>query len=115
MVGKTEAEAKTALAGLTVQVIYEHNSAVANGTVIRQSLAPDTKVDKGVTIVITVNQLSGTTTPPEGNTENPGGNTTGGNTTVPGGNTETPGGNTTTPSNNTETAGENTTIPNSNT
>lgn len=120
VVGKTEAEAKTALAGLTVQVIYEHNSAVANGTVIRQSLAPDTKVDKGVTIVITVNKLSGTNT--GGNTENPGenttppgGNTTGGNTTVPGGNTETPGGNTTTPSNNTETAGENTTIPNSNT
>lgn len=59
VVGQTEEEAKTALAGLNVQVIYEHNSAIANGAVIRQSLAPDTRVDKGVTIVITVNQLSG--------------------------------------------------------
>ena len=71
VVGKTEEEAKTALAGLNIQVIYEHNAAIANGKVIRQSLAPDTKVDKGVTIVITVNKLSGTSETPGGNTQTP--------------------------------------------
>ena len=70
VVGKTEAQAKTALAGLNIQVIYEHHSDQADGVVIRQSLAEGTKVDKGVTIVITVNQV--TTTPPSGgNTEDP--------------------------------------------
>ncbi len=69
VVGKTEAQAKTALSGLTVQVIYEHHSDQTNGIVIRQSLAEGTKVDKGVTIVITVNQV--TTPPSGGNTEEP--------------------------------------------
>lgn len=69
VVGKTEAEAKTALAGLNIQVIYEHHSDQTNGVVIRQSLSEGTKVDKGVTIVITVNQI--TTPPSGGNTEEP--------------------------------------------
>jgi len=56
VVGKTEAQAKTALAGLNIQVIYETHSDKANGTVLRQSLAEGTKVDKGVSIVITVNE-----------------------------------------------------------
>lgn len=63
VVGKTEEEAKAELVGLTVQVIYEHNSEIGDGVVLRQSLAPDTKVDKGVNIVITVNNLSGGESP----------------------------------------------------
>lgn len=73
--GKTEAEAKTLLAGLNVQVIYETHTEQANGVVIRQSLAEGTKIKKGGSIVITVNSI--TSTPVEDpnagtNTETPG-------------------------------------------
>lgn len=99
VVGKTEAEAKTALAGLNIQVIYEHHSDQQDGIVLRQSLSAGTKVDKGVTIVITVNNVETPEPPPEeGNTEDPSG---GGNTEDPGsGNTEEPSG-----GNNTEEPG----------
>ena len=101
LIGKTEAEAKVALAGLNVQVIYETHGEQANGIVIKQSLTEGTKVVKGVSIVITVNKVS--TTPPP-TPEKP-------NT-----NTETPSGNTETPSTNNETStGGNTTSPSSNT
>ncbi len=85
VVGKTEAQAKTALAGLNIQVIYETHSDKANGTVLRQSLAEGTKVDKGVSIVITVNELKTTPPPTGGNTQKPPTNTT-----VPPTNTVTP-------------------------
>lgn len=81
VVGKTEAEAKEALAGLNIQVIYENHSNQKNGTVIRQSLAEDTKVDRGVSIVITVNKIEGTKPPTGGNTQEPNDNTTNTNTT----------------------------------
>lgn len=58
LVGKTEAEAKTLLSGLNVQVIYETHSEQANGVVIRQSLAEGTQIKKGGSIVITVNSIS---------------------------------------------------------
>ena len=100
LIGKTEEEAKAALAGLNVQVLYETHGDQANGIVIKQSLTEGTKVVKGVSIVITVNKIS--TTPPP----TPGEPNT--NTEIPSGNTETPnteaptGGNTTTnPSSNT--------------
>lgn len=102
VVGKTEAQAKTALAGLKIQVIYETHADKANGIVIRQTLAEGTKVDKGVAIVITVNEVK-TTKPP-----------TGGNTQKPNTNTVTPGTNTTTPPTNT-TNTTNTTTPTTNT
>ena len=102
VVGKTEAAAKVALAGLSIQVIEGHDSTKANGIVISQSLTAGTKVEKGVKIVITVNKL--TTVPPSG-----------GNTTTPpsGGNTTTPpsgDGNTNT-NTNTPGGGNNTTPP----
>ena len=94
VVGKTEAAAKVALAGLSIQVIEGHDSTKANGIVISQSLTAGTKVEKGVKIVITVNKL--TTTPPSGgNTTTPpsGDGNTNTNTNTPGG-----GNNTTPPS-----------------
>ncbi len=103
LTGKTEVEAKTALAGLNIQVIYETHAEKANGIVIKQSLTEGTKVIKGTSIVITVNKVN--TTPPV--PENP--NT---NTEKPGGNTEVPPGNTTKPATNNEApAGANTTTP----
>lgn len=104
VVGKTEADAKVALAGLNVQVISGHDSSKANGIVLTQSLAAGTKVEKGVTIIITVNKLTSVkpgddettkpgddpTKPNDGNTSKPGGgNTIGGGNTTGGGNTNT--------------------------
>lgn len=98
LVGKTETEAKTILANLNVQVIYETHSDKENGIVIRQSLAEGTKVQKGTNIVITVNKTE--TKPP---VENPNTNTetntetnTQTNTEVPNTNTEEPENNETT-------------------
>ena len=62
LIGKTEEEAKTILADLSVQVIYETHSEQENGIVIRQSLSEGTKVQKGTTIVITINKTE--TKPP---------------------------------------------------
>ena len=101
LIGKTEAEAKLALAGLNIQVIYETHGDQANGIVLKQSLTEGTKVLKGVSIVLTVNKVSVTPPPtpeePDTNTEKPGENTetpstnnetsTGGNTTEPSSNT----------------------------
>lgn len=77
VVGKKESEAKTALAGLNIQVIYETHSDKPNGEVLRQSLSEGTKVDKGVTIVITVNKYENSSS--GGNTQNPNTNTENGN------------------------------------
>lgn len=95
VVGKTEAEARTLLAGLAITVIEGHDATLANGVVLTQSIEAGTKVEKGVAITITVNKI--TTTDPGG--PNPGdGNTTGGGENQGDGNTTTPpeGGNTTT-------------------
>ncbi len=98
VVGKTETEARMALAGLNIQVIYGHDSTQQDGIVLSQNLAEGTRVDKGVTITITVNKLTNsgenTGTTGSGNT----GTQSGGNTgTQSGGNTGTQsGGGTTT-------------------
>ncbi len=68
VVGKSEADAKVALSGLNVQVIYETHSDMENGVVLKQSLLEGTVVDKGVSIVITVNKTSNTVTPPPSTT-----------------------------------------------
>lgn len=127
VVGKTEAEAKTLLAGLNIQVIEGHDSTQANGVVLRQSLAEGTKVDRGVSIAITVNNITTSSGgepegPSGGNTENPNENNTttpggGGTTTDPsGGNTENPGDTTTTnPNANTNVNTPTTTNPTSGT
>ena len=82
LIGKTEEEAKTALAELNVQVLYETHGEQANGIVIKQSLSEGTKVIKGVSIVITVNKVGVTPTPDPNPSEN--------NTISPNENKETP-------------------------
>lgn len=94
LIGKTEEEAKVALAGLNVQVLYETHGDQANGIVIKQSFEEGTKVIKGVSIVITVNKVSVTPPPtPEKPNQN--------NTVDSGGNSEAGGNTTTNPSSNT--------------
>lgn len=100
VVGKTEAAARTALAGLTIKVTYKSDSTEQNGIVLAQSVKANDLVAKNATITLTVNKKTTTPSTPStgGNTEKPSsGNET--NTTTPStppssGNTETPGGNT---------------------
>ena len=99
VVGKTEAEARKALTGLTIKVVYDNDTTSANGVVLKQDIKEGTKLVKGDTITLTVNKIE-TVTPPENTntiTEPPtGGNSTaGGNNTVEGGNEIAGGGNTT--------------------
>ncbi|MDR3277663.1 MAG: PASTA domain-containing protein [Oscillospiraceae bacterium] len=56
VVGKTEAEARSALVGkaLKVTASYEYSDAYPEGSVIRQSVAPGAEVSRGSEIVITV-------------------------------------------------------------
>ncbi len=68
VVGTTEEIAKGLLAGLDIRVIYETHSDMENGVVVRQSLEEGTVVNKGVTIIITVNKIE-TTEPPIGGGE----------------------------------------------
>lgn len=97
LIGKNEEEAKTALSGLTIQVIYEAHSDQENGVVIKQGTAEGTKVTKGANIVITVNKIN-TVVPsnpninietPNENTQLPNENTTNGNTQTSNTNNET--------------------------
>ncbi len=71
VVGSSEEMARSLLAGLDIRVIYETHSDMENGVVIRQSLEEGTVVNKGVTIIITVNKLETTEEPPAGGEENP--------------------------------------------
>lgn len=110
VVGKPEAEAKTALTGLMIQVIYETHSDKTDGVVIRQSLAEGTRVEKGVAIVLTVNKLNGGSSSGE-NTQNPDTNTN----TNTGTNTNTNTGTTNNTNTNTNTnTSTNTSNPNTN-
>ena len=73
VVGSTEESARLALAGLDIRVIYETHSDMENGVVIRQSLDAGTIVNKGATIIITVNKTENTQVDPPsgGETEGP--------------------------------------------
>ena len=104
VIGKTETEAKTILADLNIQVIYETHSDQKNGIVIRQSLAEGTKVQKGTAIVITINRIE--SKPP---VEDPT------NTEKPSENTESPGNNEVTNSENNEQVSSNNTETSNNT
>ena len=101
LIGQTELDAKTLLAELSVQIIYEMHSEQENGIVIRQSLAEGTKVKKGTAIVITVNQNE--VAPPEEETPETNIETPDTNTEVPETNTEQPENNVEEPSNNEQT------------
>ena len=56
VVGKTEAEARTALAGLTITVTYKSDISLTDGVVISQSVAANEKVAKGTSITLVVNK-----------------------------------------------------------
>ena len=73
VIGKTETQAKTELAELTVQVVNETDTTKANGVVLKQSVNAGEKVAKKSVIIITVNKISQTPTPP---TPDPDTNTT---------------------------------------
>lgn len=57
VLGKTEAEAKTALTGLNVVVEYASDTTQADGIVLEQSVAEGTKLKKGENITLTVNKI----------------------------------------------------------
>ena len=69
VVGMTETQAREALSGLTIQVVYSSDSTKQNGVVLSQSAAEGTKLTKGATITLTVNQIS--TTDPNDEPEEP--------------------------------------------
>lgn len=81
VVGKTEAEARQALSGLTITVVYETDSTKANGVVLKQSVAEGTALKKGDAITITVNEVA-TMPPPTEEPSDPGANEIGGTNTV---------------------------------
>ena len=73
VVGMTEAQAREALSGLTIQIVYESDPNSTNGTVLKQSIEANTQAKRGDTITITVNEIQSPTVPDDPNT----------NTTVP--------------------------------
>ncbi len=62
VIGKTEEEAKKALAslGLTVEVAYDEDSSKENGVVLKQSVDAGKEVEQGTSILITINRLTET-------------------------------------------------------
>ena len=60
VIGKNEADAKSALSGLTVKAVNDEDSTKDDGVVLKQSIDAGKEVDEGTTITITVNKLSKT-------------------------------------------------------
>ena len=54
---KTLTSAKKTLSGLKIEIVYESDSTKANGIVLKQSVAEGTKLKKGDTITLTVNEV----------------------------------------------------------
>ena len=63
VVGKTEAQAKKALSGLNIQIVYESDPSKSNGVVLRQSVSAGKTLKKGDNITLTINEI--TTQEPE--------------------------------------------------
>lgn len=103
VLGKSESEARNLLKDLSVSVKYNENATNNDGLVSHQSITSSSKVDKGTTIVITVNKVKPKPTN-TANTTNTSNNNNSGNS-----------GNTTNTNNTTNTTnttnGENTTKP----
>ena len=57
VIGKTEAEARNLLSGLTITIVYESDSTKTDGVVLTQSLADGTKAKKGDAITLTINKI----------------------------------------------------------
>lgn len=58
VVGKIESEARKALSGLTIKIVYESDPNQANGVVLRQSVKVGTALKKGDTITLTINDIN---------------------------------------------------------
>ena len=58
VIGMTEAEARKALSGLTINIIYERDPSKANEIVLEQSLEEGTKAKKGTEITLTINDIN---------------------------------------------------------
>ena len=73
VIGLSEKEAKSALAGFDISVSYESNPSMEDGTVLGQSLTAGVSVKQGSSITITVNKIEPSSKPPEkpGESENP--------------------------------------------
>ena len=80
VVGKTEAEAKSALKTLKVTVKYKSDSSKENGIVLSQSLSSGEVVSKDTKITITVNKVEKKNENDNTNKNNPDGDN---NTTKP--------------------------------
>ena len=57
VVGKSETEAKDELRGFEIQVVFETDKTKADGIVLKQSLKAGSLVEKGSTIVLTINDF----------------------------------------------------------
>ena len=53
----TITEAREALSGLNIQTRYSTDSSQDNGVVLEQNIAEGTKLKKGGTIILTVNEI----------------------------------------------------------
>lgn len=65
LIGKTETEAKDALTGLTVKVVFTEDKSKPDGVVLKQSLSAGTKAKKGSTITLTINEIKTSPSEPE--------------------------------------------------
>ena len=70
VIGKTQEEAKTILSGLNIQFTFASDPTKTNGIVLEQSVSEGTKLKKGDTITITINEISEEPEEPE-NTVDP--------------------------------------------
>ena len=89
VIGKTEAEARKALEGLTIKIVYENDPTKVTGVVLNQSIAKGTKAKKGDTITLTINKIetepeepTNTVEPPVNDTVDTPTNSIDGNSTV---------------------------------
>lgn len=60
VVGMTESEAKSALSGLNISVVYESDTSKEDGIVLSQSISEGKTLTKGDKITITVNKIADT-------------------------------------------------------
>lgn len=60
VVGKTESEARKALENLTIKIEYKSDTTKDKGIVLSQSLKAGSEVEKGTTIMLTINKIEET-------------------------------------------------------
>ena len=57
VVGMPETQARSALDGFNIEVVYANDATMEDGIVLEQSVEPGTKLKKGETVTITINNL----------------------------------------------------------